>query len=616
MRILPRSLFRRRAGHDESSPDVDETDETPGLIARHRHGLILGGLLMLLVVIGFVGWLGVEASNAKSNLEKARDSALQAKDALLDGNSEEATKWVDVAQSKAQAARNATHSLPWTVASAVPWLGGPFEAGQQISDVVRNLAAEVLRPTADLAEIISPDRLIDRDGRADVQKLRDAAPTLSEVSEAAARLDRDAQAIRDPGYLSAIRNARNAIHEQTTDISQMLRYTDIAARVAPSMMGADGPRTYFMGFQTNAEARGTGGLLGAFGILRFDQGKPTVDALAPNTELNKPFRPINLGPEFASQYGFANPSTDSRNSNLSSHFPYAAQIWKSMWAQQSGMEVDGVVGIDPVALSYILGAEGPVTMPDGEIITKDNVVELTESTVYNRFPTDQLARKQYLQDVASKVVQKLTAGVESPRLLLDALGRAVSEGRIAVWSALPPEQELLEQTPLAHIVPGDSAPYAGVVINNLGGNKMDYYLKRQIEYAADGCESDTRKSTVKILLTNAVPDGPLPDYVGGTEGLRDVPINWPSGVNVSSVSLLSTQGTKLISAVANGQKLPVFTGEERGHPVFEVQVPVLRGQTVELSFLLTEPTSAGAPRVPIQPLVDATTPKVSVPECP
>ena len=44
-------------------------------------------------------------------------------------------------------------------------------------------------------------------------------------------------------------------------------------------------RTYFMGFQTNAEARGTGGLLGGFGILRFDNGKATVDTLAPNTGL-------------------------------------------------------------------------------------------------------------------------------------------------------------------------------------------------------------------------------------------------------------------------------------------------------------------------------------------
>ena len=104
-----------------------------------------------------------------------------------------------------------------------------------------------------------------------------------------------------------------------------------------------------MGFQTNAEARGTGGLMGGFATLRFDNGKPSVDALGANTALDKPFTPISLGPEFDDEYGFTNPTTDFRNSNQSSHFPYAAQIWKSMWAQQTGMNVDGAMAIDPIS---------------------------------------------------------------------------------------------------------------------------------------------------------------------------------------------------------------------------------------------------------------------------
>ena len=409
--------------------------------------------------------------------------------------------------------------------------------------------------------------------------------------------------------------ARN-FRAQTSDIAKLLENTALAARLAPSMMGADGPRTYFMGFQTNAEARGTGGLLGGFGILRFDNGTATVDTLGPNTELIGTFAPVDLGPEYAETYGFTNPTTDFRNSNLSSHFPYAAQIWKSMWAQESGMNVDGVIAIDPVALSYILGAVGPVTMPDGEIISKDNVVELTESTAYIRFPTDQTARKNYLQDIANEVVKKMTGGVESPRKLLDALGEAVSQRRIAVWSSSPADQKLLEETPLAHVIPDDPAPYAEVVINNLGGNKMDYYLKREIEYAADGCDGETRMSTVTIRLTNAVSDKPLPEYVASSPGLRpDIRIEVPSGTMLTSVRLLATTDAKLVSALADGQEVPVFTGTERGHPSFELQVAIPPGQSGEVSFHLSEPTSAGPPRVPIQPLRDNVTPIVSVPEC-
>ena len=87
---------------------------------------------------------------------------------------------------------------------------------------------------------------------------------------------------------------------------------------------------------------------------------------------------------------------------------------------------------------------------------------------------------------------------------------------IAVWSTSPDDQKLLEETPLAHVVPDDPAPYADVVINNLGGNKLDYYLTREIEYSAGGCDGPTRKSTVIVRLTNNSPADGLPDYVGAT----------------------------------------------------------------------------------------------------
>ncbi|OJZ65252.1 hypothetical protein BRW64_14465 [Mycolicibacterium diernhoferi] len=582
---------------------------------RHRRSILLGSLAALVVMAAFIGWLAKSGVDAKNGLEQARTNAQHAKTALQQGKSEDALRFADHAQFHAQEASDATHSLPWTVAAFIPWLGSPFESGQQISDVVLGLATDVLRPAAEAGTALSPDRLIDG-SRVDVQLLRTEEPKLSTLAEAATSLNADAQAISDPRFVSVLADARSQLQEQTAEIAGLLDNTALAARLAPPMMGADGPRTYFMAFQTNAEARGTGGLLGGFGVLRFDNGTGTVDTLGTNTELDKPFTPIDLGSEFEQNYGYANPFGDYRNSNMSSHFPYAAQIWKSMWAQQTGMNVDGVIALDPFALSYMLGAVGPVTLADGEQITKDNVVELTESTAYSRFPDDQVARKQYLQDIASEVVKKMTSSVGSPRALLDALGKAVGQGRISVWSSVPAEQELLETTPLAHIVPDDAAPYAEVVINNLGGNKMDYYLEREIEYVADRCAGETRMSTVTVRLKNAVPDGPLPDYVVSAAGLNpEIPIDLPSGTMVTSVRLLGTVGAKLESALSNGEKVAVATGVERNHPTFEIQVAIPPGQSGELSFRLSEPASPGKARVPTQPLVDDVQSVISVPEC-
>jgi hypothetical protein len=526
--------------------------------------------------------------------------------------------------------------VAWSIAAAVPLIGSPFKTTQQITDVVADFAGELLLPIASMGETVSPDRLLDGT-RLDLALLQKEQPRLNELATAAATLNAEAQKIVKPAYFSMIDDARVQLQHQVSNVAALMRNAAIAAKLAPSMLGADGPRTYLLGFQNNAEARGTGGLLGGVGVLRFDNGIPAIDALASNAGLEEAVASVDLGPDFDRAYGWTNPYTDFRNSNMSPHFPYAAEIWKSMWEQQSGGSVDGVVALDPVALSYILGATGPVTLKDGEVINEANVVELTQSTAYSRFiPVDRAPRdgrspeeatrynnayaatlrKQYLLQIASAVAEKMTKPLPAPRLLMEALGRAVSEHRISIWSASPTNQELLEDAGLAQVVPDDPAPYAQVVINNLGGNKMDYYLRREIEYAADGCTGDMRNSTVTVRLTNAATDERLPDYVSGLAGLHsDIKIIAPPGTMVSSVRLIATEGARLMSVTVDGKRAAAVIRQERGHPSFEVQIAIPPNQTGELSFQLLEPTSSGVPQVPIQPLIDNLTPRVLVPTC-
>jgi len=606
------TVFRRRRFSGSDGADGGRRHRLAKL--ARRRDVRVGGLL-LVAVTAFGCWLGVEALAAKSNLEQARSSGQHVKEALLQGDSADALRWAQITRSHAEKARDATHSLPWNIASVVPWLGSPFATGKQISDVVLGLTADVLEPAAHVAAAISPQRLLDG-GRVNVPILGESQAQLDGISANAARLDAEAEAISRPMFVSAIREARSRLQGQAAEIADLTRYTALAARLAPSMLGEHGTRTYFIAFQTNAEARGTGGLVGGFGVFRLDKGVATVDTVASNPELIGATASVDLGRDFAANYGAYDPTTDFRNSNISSHFPYAAQILRSMWTEQTGMTVDGVIAIDPVALSYVLDAVGPVVLPDGETVTTDNVVELTESTAYRRFPTDQTARKKYLQGIANEVVAKITGPVDRPAKLLDALGRSVSERRIMVWSSYAADQALLEQTPLAHVVPDDPAPYAEFVLNNLAGNKLDYYLRREIDYAAGGCDRDMIVRGARGTTGTGCGAG---DIAGagprGSETLRDSPFVSPPGTMITSVRLLATTGAKLLGASLNGEQVRVLTGTERNHPIFEVQVYIPAGDTAELSFRLAEPTSPGAPRVPVQPLIDAVTPTISVATC-
>ncbi|MFE4498562.1 DUF4012 domain-containing protein [Rhodococcus sp. NPDC056743] len=606
---------------DDESESPESASETTLRIRRRsrvktshlRRNILAGFGVFTLVIVAFGAWMGYSAITTKGNLESARDHAQSTKTALLAGDTEAAERSAADADKYAAMAYSETQSLPWSIVSAIPVLGSPFDTTTQMTDVVHGLTKEILIPAVDAGTALAPDELIQSGGRIALEPLREATPVLEQTATAAAQLSARAAAIPEASFVSAVNDARTSLVDQTTELTNLLENTALASRLAPAMLGADGPRNYFIGFQTNAEARGTGGLLGGYGVVRVDNGTARVDTLGRSTELGVDNSPIDLGPDFANLYGMSRPTTDFRNSNLSSHFPYAAQIWQSLWLQESkGEVVDGAIATDPIALSYILKVVGPITMPDGERVTADNVVELTESTAYTRFADNNSARKQYLQNIAGLVVEKMSGNISSPSALLDALGRGVSEGRIAVWSAHPEEQELLAATPLAHTVPTDAAPFAGVVINNQAGNKLDYYLTRSIHYTADSCEGDTRNSTVTVSLTNNTPAGDLPDYV---DGIVANPRNLPQGTNMAAVSLLATQGAKLDSVGVDGKISFSASGKELGHPVFMALAEVPKGQTVDVVFKLTEPTSPGEARVPVQPLVDDAVVTIDVPTC-
>jgi hypothetical protein len=84
---------------------------------------------------------------------------------------------------------------------------------------------------------------------------------------------------------------------------------------------------------------------------------------------------------------------------------------------------------------------------------------------------------------------------------------------------------------------------------------------------------------------------------------------------ISSARLCATKGTVLEGVLLNGQKINDFERVELGYPILGVKTVSLRGLTANLLFRLRESTSPGVPRLPVQPLVEDSTPRVLVPTC-
>jgi len=573
--------------------------------------------LAFLILLCIGGWLGISGYRAYAELSAAKDHLEAAKQALLRADSATAQGEVDLAVDNAAAARGNTSTVLWDVVAAVPGVGQPFDAAAKISAAVDELAVQVLRPAASAGAALAPDTLRGADGAINLDALVSARAPLQHAATAAARLSATVNAIPSGGYVDTVEAAREQLQVQTRELVGLLNTATDAATIVPPMLGSDGPRTYFFAFQTNAEARGTGGLLGSFAILRTDHGHVSVVKMGSGSNadlVDQGSNPVNLGPEFAQQGYIGNSTTAWGNSNISANFPYVAQIWASLWQLQSGQRVDGVMATDPVALGYLLDVVGGLTLPDGQFVDGDNFVQITESEIYEKFPgldgADRDARKVYEQGISGELVQKIIGDSGGHTVdLLRALGKAAAEGRLDLWSALPDEQAVLDPTPLGHEVPDDSAPYAGLVVNNSSHGKLDYYLGRAVNYTAGGCGQPNRQSTVAATLTNNAPPQGLPTFVtiGSPPG--------PVGTNRSDVTLYATAGAQLTAVTVNGVPAAAKPGTERGHPVFTINVEIPPGAAVVVIFVLTEPTAAGRARVPIQPLVlpmDVTT---DVPVC-
>lgn len=119
------------------------------------------------------------------------------------------------------------------------------------------------------------------------------------------------------------------------------------------------------------------------------------------------------------------------DSNVSPHFPYAAQVWTAMWRKYSGQRLDGAMAVDPSGLSYLLRVTGPAVLPDKTQVTAANVVALTQQRVYAKFARDdQAGRKRYQLDIAKAISRHLLDSKANATSLVRAAGRAAGERRL------------------------------------------------------------------------------------------------------------------------------------------------------------------------------------------
>ena len=360
---------------------------------------------------------------------------------------------------------------------------------------------------------------------------------------------------------------------------------EIQAGVAAGavLAGADKPKKYLISFQNSAEARGTGGILGAYALIELDKGNLKILRTGSNASLygiSLKEIPVAVPAEFLNLYG-KNPAI-LQNSNLSPHFPYGAQIWLGLWKTKYGQQLDGVIAVDPTALSYILRSTGEIRLKSGEKITSENVVEETLKNAYERYEKDNDARKQYLVEIMNATAVKLTTGEYSKVKMAKALRDGIKANRILIYSTNQSAQKQLEKVRLGgHLGLAANNEYR-TVIQNIDASKLDYYLDRSVTIESKSCQN-VKQTQVRIRVTNTLETGVgLSAYVL-TRADKGKPASLITGAHRFKVFIYGPTDAKLISVSRENRTADLGgSSVERKRPVYVADVDLAPGASEEL----------------------------------
>jgi hypothetical protein len=574
-------------------------------------------VLTVLVLIAGLIWIAVTALLARHDTDAVRFELTELKSDLTHGNDADAARLVSTMQHQASAAHSHTSGPAWWVAAQLPWVGSTATTVRGATAIVDQLSTQALPPALQAGQLLNPKLLRSGPDQIDPARLAAAAAPLSRAAQATAAVQTRAQALSGSTLVGKVNSSRDELVEDVTQFHRAISDLATAARLLPGPLGQTGTRRYLMVFQTDAEIRGLGGLPGNYAVLTASHGQLHFDRFGADNDFFDVATHVNLGPdynrEFRTMYGARGPTMDFRNADPSPNFPYAAQLWMSIYENKFHQNLDGVLATDPTALGYLLGATGGVTLSDGMALNASNAVSFFENGVYSKFPPHHNTERKHYQNAAAQAVANKVLHQPSNDLLntATALQKAADERRLLIYTADPSVEASLAQEPLGGVLPETSRPFLGVILNSVAANKIGYYISRTVTYRRASCAASP--ATVTVTVHSAAPLHGIAPYVAGSFNLDKPPLR---GSTVYSVSLYGTDGSTVSGVTLDGQPRTFRVETERGHPVAQV-LPfyIAPGATHTLFFTVKEPAATGPLIALRQPGVNPLRQTITMPSC-
>ena len=541
-------------------------------------------LIGFAVLVVLTGWRGFRSLQVYRHLSAARDVLGAVPTTLAPDTGARLGAQARAASADVRAAKSAADDPVFWLAAHIPVAGRCFALARGAAIVSEQVVDQVLTPAAMVANSLQRERLV-HGGRINVTLLEQLDAPLRRAAVGSAEARRTADALPSRLVPAALLAQRRVLVDQVDRLERAISAASTAVHLAPDMLGRSGVRRYFVAVQNNAETRGTGGLIGAYAVVRADRGRLTRERVGTEADLQPAPGPVvDLGKEYADHYDQYRSRQDWRSAVITPEWPSAAATIAGLWTHQSGQVVDGVLGLDPRAMADVLSVTGPV-QAGGRSISGANVVDFVLKDEYSLFATRPALRKPVLGLLAGGIFDKVVSGAGSSSGLLKAFASAASSGHLFLWSRHAEEQAALRRGAIGGRLP-DAPSSLEVSSVNAAGSKLDYYVRRTVGYVRTG----KNRAVASVTLLNTVNAKAVPDFVKSRidrYGFNPT----ITGLDGSTSQILTIYGGNqrgVYGATVNGAPAVFEYGVESGHPYATTTVELKPGIPVRVEVTLSD----------------------------
>lgn len=517
---------------------------------------------------------------ARGALLEAQANLIAMNNAVAQADAPAAMRRLQAAKDSSASAYRNTRGPVWWVGAHLPILGDDVDAVRTVAGVSRDLSADTLPPLVEAGAKLTGSAVRPADGQISLAPLREVAPTLEEGAGSLGAAARRLNGLDSEGLLGSIRGPVESLQERLGSAHRVVADAAAVTKLLPGMLGAKQGRTYILLIQNNAEIRSLGGFGGSFAVAHARNGRLELERTAKPGDIGDfTGRPVEDVTDEENRIFGDDIVRYSQDTTTTPDFPRAAQLLAHMWESRINQKVDGVVSLDPVALSYVLRATGPITV-EGRELTSANVVGTLLNKIYLEEP-DENKQEALFSGVSTAVFEKLRTGAFDVPELASALKQGVEQRRLMAWSAVTSEQAELRQHQIGGALPvGDTQrPEIGVYVNDSGTDKLAYYLDYRTDVTADRCNLGAQRLHVRTVLESKVPPGKLTEFVTGP-GSDGLPLG---DMRITTYTYGPVDG-RIDALSIDGVDTPFDAKTHHGRPVGAATVDIPRGSTRVIEY--------------------------------